>query len=197
MLDYIIHLDEQLLLFCNSFHTPWLDSAVWTISYRFTWIPLYLLLAFMLFKVFKPKGALLLLVGIAITITLCDQICAHVIRGAVCRLRPSNPDNPLSAFITLVDGYRSGQYGFPSCHAANTIGLATILSLAIGRRWFTASIFAWAIVVCWSRLYLGVHYPTDLLVGGFIGAFIATLCFYSLNSLVKLQRNAPQYVQQV
>ncbi|MDE6556030.1 MAG: phosphatase PAP2 family protein, partial [Duncaniella sp.] len=187
---------EQILLFCNSFHTDIHYSIFWTISYRFTWIPLYLLLTFMLFRVFKAKDALLLLVCIGVTITLCDQICSHVIRGAVCRLRPSNPDNPISAFITLVDGYRSGQYGFPSCHAANTIGLATILSLAMARRWFTISIFTWAIVVCWSRLYLGVHYPSDLLVGGLIGSAIATGCFFALKSLVKLQRNAPRYVQQ-
>ncbi|MDE6079995.1 MAG: phosphatase PAP2 family protein [Duncaniella sp.] len=180
MTDYILSLDQQFLLWANGSHTPLMDTVWWVISYRFTWIPLYCVFAWMLFRRFTVKSAVAILLTIGLMITLCDQISSHVIRDAVCRLRPSNPDNPLSACITLVDGYRSGRYGFPSSHAANTIGLATMLSLVMRRRWFTGAIFVWAVIVCYSRLYLGVHYPTDLLAGGCLGAAIALTCYMLL-----------------
>lgn len=95
--------------------------------------------------------------------------CATLIRPEVCRLRPSNPSNPLSEMVHIVGGYRGGSYGFPSCHAANSFALASFLTLLFANRKLSLFIFAWAVLNSYSRLYLGVHYPGDLLVGAIIG----------------------------
>lgn len=90
-------------------------------------------------------------------------------RPSVCRLRPSNPENPLSEMVHIVGGYRGGSYGFPSCHAANSFALASFLTLLFANRKLSLFIFAWAVLNSYSRVYLGVHYPGDLLVGAIIG----------------------------
>ena len=95
--------------------------------------------------------------------------CATLIRPEVCRLRPSNPENPLSEMVHIVGGYRGGSYGFPSCHAANSFALASFLTLLFANRKLSLFIFAWAVLNSYSRVYLGVHYPGDLLVGAIIG----------------------------
>lgn len=96
-------------------------------------------------------------------------VCATLIRPEVCRLRPSNPENPLSEMVHIVGGYRGGSYGFPSCHAANSFALASFLILLFANRKLSLFIFAWAVLNSYSRVYLGVHYPGDLLVGAIIG----------------------------
>lgn len=82
---------------------------------------------------------------------------------------PSNPANPLSEMVHIVGGYRGGSYGFPSCHAANSFALASFLTLLFANRKLSLFIFAWAVLNSYSRVYLGVHYPGDLLVGAIIG----------------------------
>lgn len=82
---------------------------------------------------------------------------------------PSNPENPLSEMVHIVGGYRGGSYGFPSCHAANSFALASFLTLLFANRKLSLFIFAWAVLNSYSRVYLGVHYPGDLLVGAIIG----------------------------
>lgn len=97
------------------------------------------------------------------------SVCHALIRPEVCRLRPSNPENPLSEMVHIVGGYRGGSYGFPSCHAANSFALASFLTLLFANRKLSLFIFAWAVLNSYSRVYLGVHYPGDLLVGAIIG----------------------------
>lgn len=85
---------------------------------------------------------------------------------------PSNPENPLSEMVHIVGGYRGGSYGFPSCHAANSFALASFLTLLFANRKLSLFIFAWAVLNSYSRVYLGVHYPGDLLVGAIIGTAV-------------------------
>jgi undecaprenyl-diphosphatase len=177
MIDFLLSLDEQTLLAFNGHHTAWLDGLMLIVTYRFTWIPLYALIVGLLFYHLGWAKALTVLVGAALVILLTDQLCASVIRPLVARLRPSNPDNPFSEYVQVVNNYRAGRYTFPSCHAANTFAIATFLSRAFSRRWFTWAIFIWAFVVSCSRLYLGVHYPSDLIVGGIIGSAIAYMIY--------------------
>jgi hypothetical protein len=169
--------DRGLLLLINGHHAPMLDSLMWMVSGRLTWLPLYLLLAFRLFRREGLRRGLIAAVMIAVMIVTVDQLCASVIRPLVCRLRPSNPDNPVSALVTVVNGYRGGRYGFPSCHAANTFALATFLSLVFRNRRITLCLMAWSLLVGLSRVYLGVHYPADILGGCVIGALIAAVCY--------------------
>lgn len=177
MLDTLINLDSQLLLFFNSFHTPFLDRFMMLFTGRFIWAPMYALILLLFFKKYHPLRAGVFVIMLVAAIALSDQTCATVLRPIFERLRPSNLNNPLSEFVTVVDGYRGGRYGFPSCHAANSFALAVFLSLVVRRRVFSFVIFAWAILNSYSRMYLGVHYPGDILVGAAIGSAYGFICY--------------------
>lgn len=175
MIETLTSLDEQILLFFNNNHTPFLDETMSLITGKWIWIPFYLVLIDMLFRRLGPKYAALTLLSVVVAIVLTDQICASVIRPMVGRLRPCNPDNPIFQYITIVKGISPGGYSWPSCHGANTFALATLLSCVMRSRKFTCFIFFWAITVSVSRLYLGVHYPTDILCGAAFGSVIGYL----------------------
>ena len=170
MISTLTSLDEQILLFFNGYHSALLDEAMALITGKWIWIPFYLVLIDLLFRRLGPKYAALTLVAVVIAITMTDQICASVIRPFIGRLRPCNPDNPIFGAITIVKDIHPGGYSWPSCHAANTFALATLLSCVMRSRKFTAMIFTWAIAVSVSRLYCGVHYPTDILCGAAFGS---------------------------
>ncbi|MDE6228186.1 MAG: phosphatase PAP2 family protein [Muribaculaceae bacterium] len=183
MLDRLISADQSALLWFNGYHTPLLDSVMMTITGKWTWVPLYVILVGILFWRCGWRRALVMLAGIALTITLSDQICASWLRPMVGRLRPADPLNPLSAMVQTVGGYCPRSGSFPSCHAANTFALATFLSLALRMRPMTWFLFVWATVVCWSRLYLGVHHPGDILAGAAIGSAIAAGVFFAASKI--------------
>lgn len=170
-------LDEARLLFLNGFHTEFLDSMMWIISGKLTWIPFYIILTYFVMRRTNWKSGVKCLLFIALLITLADQTCASLLRPLATRLRPSSLENPISGLVHIVNGYRGGRYGFPSCHAANTFALAIFLSLYFRRRWTTALMMGWAAVVSYSRIYLGVHYPGDLLVGGAVGGCYALMLY--------------------
>lgn len=177
MIEYLSSFDNQLMLLLNGFHTGFMDRAMMMFTGRFIWIPMYVALFVVLARTFRGRTLIFYLLGIALTITLADQLCATVIRPIVGRLRPSNLDNPISPFVYIVNSYRGGSYGFPSCHAANSFALAAFVSLVLRRNLTSYVVIAWAIVNSYSRLYLGVHYPGDLLVGAIIGISIAYACY--------------------
>lgn len=172
---WLADLDARLLLIVNGAHSPFFDAVMWCISGRWIWVPFYIVLTYMLFRRFSWKRATLCLITIGLIILAADQTCASLIRPEVCRLRPANLNNPLSHLVHVVNGYRGGRYGFPSCHAANTFALAMFMSLVFRNRWFTVMMFSWAIVVSYSRMYLGVHYFGDLFCGASVGFLFAVL----------------------
>lgn len=175
MIDTLASLDEQILLLINGHHTAFLDELMTLVTGKFIWIPLYLFLIDMLYKKFGAKYTLLTLIAVGLAIFMADQICASFIRPYVGRMRPTNPDNPIYPLITIVEGYARGGYGWPSCHAANTFALATLLSIVFRSKAFTGCIFFWAVLVSYSRIYLGVHYPGDIICGALIGSFLGYL----------------------
>ncbi|MBR1652891.1 MAG: phosphatase PAP2 family protein [Alloprevotella sp.] len=183
MLETLQNIDDAILLAVNGLHTPFLDEVMWAISGRFIWIPLYAFLLFYLYKRTGWRKTLLWIIGIALIILITDQICIHVFRHLFTRMRPSNPDNPISPFVHLVRGYHSGRYGFPSAHAANTWALVCYLGLILRKKALTCTLAGWAALVCYSRMYLGVHYLGDLLGGLAFGATVATLLYYSISYL--------------
>ena len=168
MLERLKEFDEQLFLFLNQFHSAWLDPVVLLITTTEFWIPLYGFLIFLVFRNYKKEGWLVLL-GIVITIVLADQITSSLMKPFFHRLRPSNEPS-LLGLIHIVQEYRGGTYGFASSHAANTTGVAFFIFLLFRNkyRWIWL-IFIWAFVMSYTRIYLGVHYPGDILVGMLVG----------------------------
>lgn len=169
MLDALITADQQLFLLLNDLHQPWLDPIMNWITGRKEWIPFYALLFGWIFWKYRWQG-LWVAFFIGITIGLADQFASTFCKPFFGRLRPCHEPN-IAAAVHLVHGC-GGKYGFISSHAANTFGLAAFLSLVGGKevkwlRW----IFLWAAVVSYSRIYVGVHYPADIIIGGLSGIF--------------------------
>lgn len=198
MIQFLSSVDDQVLLFFNGNHTAFLDGLMSLITGRWIWIPLYIALVDMLFKKLGPKNATIVLIAVILAIVMSDQICASVIRPYIGRLRPCNPDSSIYQYITIVNGISPGGYSWPSCHAANTFALATLLSIVFRMRVFTILIFAWAVIVSISRLYLGVHYPSDILCGaafgsvfGYLSLLIVTRFFATIPRMYTLIRKRP------
>lgn len=172
-------IDEQIFLIANGHHTPFFDILMTAYTSPYMWIPFYIACFAALVYKFGWGKALVMLAVIGVAVGITDYFCASILRPAFQRMRPSNPDNPFSAFVTVVNGYRGGRYGFPSCHAANSFAIVAALSVFTQSKRFAAILVAWAIFVCFTRMYLGVHYPSDILVGSCIGAAIGTSCAYA------------------
>ncbi len=160
--------DEDLFLLLNSFHTDWLDAVLFQMTQTVTWIPFYLILAFFIYKA-EPKYSWWVFGGIALTILIADQTTSGLMKPYFERLRPCHDER----WDGVIHNYGrcGGLFGFASSHAANTFGLAVFLNLKMkGKLRFLPWLFLWAALISYTRIYLGVHYPSDILVGAFIGA---------------------------
>jgi undecaprenyl-diphosphatase len=162
-------LDQQLFLFLNSFNSPFMDQVMYAISSKLIWIPLYLAILIYLGINYKRKF-LVILLFIIIAATLSDQLSV-LIKNLVLRLRPCH-EPALEGLVHTVNGECGGLYSFVSSHATNSFDVALLSLMFIRRRWFTISIILWALIIGYSRIYLGVHYPGDVLCGSVLGAFI-------------------------
>ena len=171
----IIELDQIIFLFLNGFHTLWLDPIMWVISSTTFWYPFYaVLIGCMILK--RRKDIWVTLLVVTLMIILSDQ-SADWIKDHVHRLRPTH--NPsIAGLVHTVNGYRGGDYGFVSSHASNAFAVAVFTSFFFTRRWITSLMVVWALIISYSRIYLGVHYPLDVIVGGLSGCVAGSLMFY-------------------
>ena len=173
MLHRLKEWDEQLLLFLNQFHAPWLDPVMMLVTKTEFWAPLYIFLLYLIFRNYKKEGWLIL-ASVAVTILLADQISYNIIKPLFHRLRPSN-EPALEGIVHIVNGYHGGRYGFVSNHAANTTGVALFIYFLFKNKYsWTWLIFIWPIIMSYTRIYLGVHYPGDVIGGAAVGL----LCGY-------------------
>lgn len=182
-MEKIASWDESLFLWLNEMNSPVWDQIMFTISSIPFWIWFYLLLIGYSIWKYKVEGALII-TGIIISVIFCDQITASFMKPFFGRLRPSH-DPEINSLVHLVNDYRGGLYSFASSHAANTFTLATYfwLNLRKKEKW-PVYLFLWAAVVSYSRIYLGVHYPGDIIVGALVGIGIANLVSFAMNKYV-------------
>lgn len=176
MIDHLIELDKQLFLFFNGMHAPWLDPVMEIISEKEASIPLYVFLLYHTYASFKQRTwGILLSIGILILMT--DQFTSSLMKPFFERPRPSH-EPTLEGMVHLVNGYSGGSYGFASSHSANTFGIAMLLSclFRLEKPWIKW-LFLWAALVSYTRIYLGVHYPGDIIVGALIGVAFGWIVF--------------------
>lgn len=177
-MERLIEIDQAWLLAINGAHTPWLDQIFWYISQAWVWIPLYIILIGLLIGTFGWRKGLLMVLSLAIAVGLSDYVSSGLIKPLVCRLRPTH-EPALEGLVHIVHNYTGGLYGFVSSHAANTFSVALLFALF----WQQKNSHGWWLLVyvvlnCYSRIYLGVHYPGDILGGLVVGGAMALLVFW-------------------
>ncbi len=168
--------------FLNGGNTPFWTSFMEYLSREAVWLLFYATLVSVILTNFRIKYAVIALLIIAIVITCTDMFSSQVIRDLVDRPRPNNPLSPV--YETIFSTRSSKGYGFPSCHAANVVALVTIYGLYIRNKALGFCLLFWALIISYSRIYLGMHYPADIVVGWIIGIIFGYLG-YRLFLLIK------------
>ena len=189
ILNTLQALDRQLLLAVNRAHTPVLDAVMLFASNRLVWFPAYALLIGWLIYHFRRRAMLLLPLVLA-AVGFADSITSRLFKPYFARLRPCH-DDTLAPVLHLPDGC-GGQFGFLSSHAANSVALAVFLALVLpaGRfRGLKIGVMLWAALLSYSRIYLGAHYPADVLGGAAVGALLGGAAAGIFSKLVP--RTAP------
>ena len=191
MLEQLLHIDTEILLAINGWHAPWADRLMWIVSAKTTWIPLYLLLVGLLvWRYRKPAltnvkwlqkvpACVVMIVVIGLAVGIADFIASGILKDLIARPRPTRVPE-LEGVLHLVNGYKSGRYGFVSSHAANTMAVALLFSLIWRSKIATVGLMLWVAANCYSRMYLGVHYPTDILGGLIVGSLVAVVAYCML-----------------
>jgi undecaprenyl-diphosphatase len=174
MLQLLDQLDRAAFSFLNGLGTPALDPFMLLLSAKYPWIPLYLLIIGVIIWKYKSHFWLPLLY-VLIVFATDDHVTSGIMKPFFARLRPCH--DPLLPDVILIKGC-GGQYGFASSHAANTMGLAISLIVLFGKNAWTYLLLVWALLVGYSRIYLGVHFPGDVITGMLIGLIAASLWKY-------------------
>lgn len=172
-MEEIIQEDKQVFLYLNNLGDPAFDQFWMLISSTWIWVPLYIIFLYFLYKNYKLRSLVFILIFLTLGAVVSDQL-SNVFKYGVARLRPCH-DPTLEHHMRIVKC--GGQFGFYSAHASNTFFLAIYLGILLKNKikWFPYAIVVWALVVSYSRIYLGVHFPIDILVGAFVGSLLGVI----------------------
>ena len=177
-MDTIIQMDKQLLLAINGSDSLFVDYLAKTLTTAATWIPLYVSLFYVVVKNNDNFRRIICILACAgLCVLFAGTVDDLLVKPLVARLRPTH-DFQIGMLVDTVDGYRGGKYGFFSAHAANTFSIAVFFSLLMRSRLVTFLLLGWSLTNCWTRLYLGVHYPLDILCGLLWGGSVGTGIYF-------------------
>ncbi|MDT8392867.1 MAG: phosphatase PAP2 family protein [Bacteroidales bacterium] len=180
LLDILNNRDTELFLALNGMHNNFCDFVMWWASDKYIWIPVYILFLYILWRQYKKK-TLIIMVFAALLIFLSDQISVHLFKEVFQRLRPCHTPE-LEGLVYTVNGKCGGQYGFYSSHASNIFAVAIFFLTLLKRKktMIVIPVLIWAAFISYSRIYLGVHFPGDVIAGAvagtFLGWFLAKYC---------------------
>lgn len=180
MIEQLKAWDNSLFLALNGSDSVYWDAVMWIVTKTVTWLPLLFVLLYVVMKNSDVRRLLLIILAMALTVALADSLSSAVIKPLVMRWRPTN-DATFLHTIDTVFGYTGGRFGFVSSHAANTFSLFVFLSLLLRSRLMSVYLFVWACLSSYSRIYLGVHFPGDILCGAILGMLVGGLVYYLYN----------------
>lgn len=185
MLEDLKQFDTELFLAINGKHNAFFDTIMYWASDKLFWIPFYAVIVFFLVRIYK-KFTIYILLAITVTITLCDQTASGLLKNLVKRFRPSH-EPTLAGLVHLSEAGPGGKYGFVSSHSANAFGLVTFLFFLLPARynWLKIILLFWALLVSYSRIYNGVHYPFDILGGALVGVLSGSLVWIIFRAIFK------------
>ena len=186
MLDKLLDLDQKLTLLLNGSDSLFWDGVAQTATSTLTWIPLAIVLLYVIIRNNDIKNVGLIIVAMALCVLVADQVASGICKPLFARFRPAQ-DPQIMYLVDIVDGYRGGRYGFFSSHASNTFALAVFVSLLIRHKALTLGLISWALLNCWTRVYLGVHYVGDLFVGTCFGCFVGVVVYFIFKRITKLE----------
>jgi undecaprenyl-diphosphatase len=182
LLKFLLDIDNRLLLWANSHNNPFLDEIMLAFSERFFWVPFYAILVLLIIYKYR-KRSLLILITITLMIIATDQFSSHLLKPLVGRLRPCYNESVMHLLHMIKDC--GGRFGFISSHASNSFGAAMMLWLLFRNQYkYFWLMFVWAAVVSYSRIYLGVHFPSDIAAGMLCGLSFGYI-FYTLYRLTE------------
>lgn len=168
--------DQQITLALNGGHSEYWNSVMSTLTSKYVWIPILLTIVYVLYKNNERRNFLLIILSVILCVTFADQISSSIFKPLFQRFRPSH-DPILKYQIELVNNYRGGRYGFISSHAANCFSIATFLMLLFRNKIMTIVLAFWAVLICYTRIYMGVHFLGDILAGALTGAIIGFVIY--------------------
>lgn len=178
MLEKILDFEREYFFALNGSDSIFWDHVMWLYSGKIVWLPLAAFILLVLTYKVNWRESVLVLLSIVLVVTLCDQFASHLCKPLFSRFRPTHHPDFMDQVKTVFN-YRGGRYGFISSHAANAFGFAMYMSLLFRRRpLFIVTIFMWALITAYTRIYLGVHFITDIIPGILSGLFFGTFVYY-------------------